>query len=30
MTPDAPATIREKIFFTPKDHEEGVLYGFGD
>jgi hypothetical protein len=25
-----PARILEKIFFTPKDFEEGTLYGFRD
>jgi hypothetical protein len=27
---DEPERILEKIFCTPKDHREGVLYGFGD
>jgi protein involved in plasmid replication-relaxation len=30
VSPDAPARILEKVFFTPKDFDAGVLYGFGD
>ena len=30
VTPGEPMRILEKIFFTPKDFEQGVLYGFRD
>ena len=30
VSPGAPARILEKVFFTPKDFEAGVLYRFGD
>jgi hypothetical protein len=30
VSPDEPARILQKVFFTPKDFEQGVLYGFRD
>jgi hypothetical protein len=30
ISTDKPETILDKIFVTPKDFEEGVLYGFQD
>lgn len=30
MSPDNPAKMLDKIFFTPRDLEEGALYGFRD
>jgi len=30
ISPEEPARILEKVFFTPKDFEEGAYYRFGD
>ncbi|HEV3374560.1 MAG TPA: hypothetical protein VG051_02590 [Candidatus Acidoferrum sp.] len=30
VSPEEPARILEKVFFTPKDFEQGALYSFRD
>jgi hypothetical protein len=30
VSPDQPARILEKVFFTPKDSQDGALYSFRD
>jgi hypothetical protein len=30
VSPDDPARLLEKVFFTPKDFCEGTVYGFRD